>query len=101
MIKSLTLAASLSLIVLTTAYPAMAQDSTGQCANRLVVAEALKTKYGEKPRVVGLSANNTVMEIWVNDDTGTWTATVTMPDMTTCMVMSGDNLEEVAPGDPA
>ncbi len=77
----------------------------GQCATRDQVVAALATKYGETRNSIGLAANNTLMEVWASEKTGTWTITVTMPSGVTCMVASGQGYEGLSevlsvPGEP-
>jgi hypothetical protein len=66
-----------------------------QCNQRAAVMAHLAEKYGETPRAAGLAANSTVMELLANDETGSWTITVTTPDGTTCLIASGMNFEAV------
>ncbi|MGB0658681.1 MAG: hypothetical protein ACPGNV_00790 [Mangrovicoccus sp.] len=44
---------------------------------------------------MGLGANNSVVEIFASDKTGTWTITVTMPNGTTCLIASGQAFEDL------
>jgi hypothetical protein len=46
--------------------------------------------------MMGLSASGAVIEMFANDETGTWTATVTGPDGNTCLVASGRAFESMA-----
>lgn len=76
------------------------------CAERSFVLNELGVQYRETRRAIGLAANNTMMEMFASNDSGTWTLTVTMPDGTTCLVASGNGFEAVtetlsALGDPA
>jgi hypothetical protein len=77
-----------------------------QCGPRAEVMAALTGKYGETRRGMGIAANNTMMEVFASETTGTWTITVTTPEGTTCLAASGDRFEAMAevplpPGDPA
>lgn len=72
-----------------------------QCAKREVVVSQLTERYGETRRSVGLSANNTVMEMFASQSSGSWTITVTLPDGMTCLVASGQGYETVAEELPA
>ena len=72
-----------------------------QCAPRAEVIETLAQSYGETRRSLGLAANNTLMELFASDTTGTWTLTVTMPDGTTCLVAAGQGFEAVSDPLPA
>lgn len=77
-----------------------------QCAAHDVVAQHLSDEFAETSRSIGLSTNNTVMELFASDQTGTWTLIVTLPNGLTCLMAAGDNFEtvtapQVAAGDPA
>lgn len=98
------LAALMTAAALLLPSPALAQGA--QCGERAKVATHLAEKFGETRHGMGIAANNTVMEVWASDATGTWTITVTMPDGMTCLVASGEGFEatvEPLPpkGDPA
>ena len=91
--------------VVATAASAQTVPNPNQCATRDKVVELLASKYGETRHGIGLAANNTVMEVFASDKTGTWTITVTMPTGVTCMVASGQGYEVMTeplpvPGDP-
>lgn len=91
---------------LVVAIPATAMAaSEANCAERGRIVEKLQDSYGETRHSIGLGANNSLVEIFASDETGTWTITVTMPDGKTCLVASGQAFEElneqVALGDDA
>lgn len=71
------------------------------CAPREVVVERLADKYGEARQSIGLGANNSVVEVFAANETGTWTITVTMANGLTCLVASGQNFETLAEALPA
>lgn len=71
------------------------------CAPREIVLERLASKYGEARQSVGLGANNSVMEVFSSNETGTWTITVTLTNGTTCLVASGRDFETLAEALPA
>ncbi len=76
------------------------------CALRSDIANGLTEKYGEHLHGVGLMTKNgnpVVLEIWVNEDTDTFTVLMTYPTGTACMVAAGENYSDFAappPGDP-
>jgi len=72
-----------------------------QCDARPKVLHTLNQTYGETRRGVGLAANNTVMEVFANETSGTWSVTVTLPDGRTCLMASGQAFEAVTEGLPA
>ncbi len=73
-----------------------AQAETSNCAPRATVVGRLATKFGETRQSMGLGTNNSVIEVFASDDTGTWTITVTRTDGTTCLVASGQAFEALA-----
>ena len=89
--------------LLSVTQPALAQaaPNPSQCATRDKVVELLAAKYGETRHGIGMAANNTVMEVFASDKTGTWTITVTMPTGVTCMVASGQGYEALSEPLPA
>jgi hypothetical protein len=50
----------------------------------------LKEKYGEVKSFWGLADKN-LLELWVNEDTGTWTIVVQTPDGLVCSIAAGDH----------
>lgn len=88
--------AAAALILSLQGAAAQSAPGGGQCAARDRVVSALAAKYGETRHGIGLAANNTVMEVFASEKTGTWTITVTMPTGVTCMVASGQGYEALA-----
>ena len=70
---------TISLWALIIAGLVLPAHAAPQCATRDVVVAELATKYSETRRGMGLGANNTIMELFASDATGTWTITVTRP----------------------
>ena len=66
------------------------------CAARDRVIERLASAYGETRQSIGLSRNNTMIEVFASADTGTWTITVTNASGLTCLVASGQAFERLA-----
>jgi len=94
-----------ALILIAQPAAAQAAPNQAQCATRDKVVGVLAAKYGETRHGIGIAANNTVMEVFASEKTGTWTITVTMPSGVTCMVASGQGYEALAetvpvPGTP-
>jgi len=73
-----------------------AAQSARNCAPRDTVVEKLAEGYGETRQSMGLGANNSVVEVFASDETGTWTITVTTPNGVTCLVASGQSYEPLA-----
>ncbi|WP_375280721.1 hypothetical protein [Pseudooctadecabacter sp.] len=91
------------IIALTCAATLMASAPAAQsrnCGPHAVVVERLAAGYGESRQSIGMSSNNTVVEVFASTETGTWTITVTQPGGPTCLVASGEayqNLNEDLP----
>ncbi|SDI30871.1 hypothetical protein [Lutimaribacter saemankumensis] len=77
------------------------QAQVSTCAPRDTVIARLAEHYGETRRAVGLGTDNSVIEVFAADDTGTWTITVTSPTGLTCLVASGQAFEAMADSLPA
>ncbi|WP_457650454.1 hypothetical protein [Profundibacter sp.] len=91
--RILTLSLGIGTILLST------QHAFGQgqnCAAHDAVVTRLATAYGETRHSIGLAADNSVVEVFASDETGTWTITVTTADGTTCLVASGQAFEDMA-----
>ena len=95
----------LGLGALLAALPAGAQPQARPCLPHDGMAEALASRYGESRRLAALAADNTVVEFWANDGTGSWSLTVTTPGGPTCLVAAGEAFvpfpADPAAGDPA
>ena len=75
------------------------------CGDRHTVIERLQSRFGESRQSIGLIQNNSVMEVFASNDTGTWTIVVTLPSGLTCLIAAGQAFEAmlarpVAIGDP-
>ncbi len=92
--------AAAALILAAQTGLAQSAEAAGQCATRDKVVSVLAAQYGETRHGIGLAANNTVMEVFASEKTGTWTITVTMPSGVTCMVASGQGYEALAEAVP-
>lgn len=70
------------------ASPAVAQEL--ECAPRDEVVAGLARNFDENRRFMGLAGDNsTVVEIYANDATGSWTLTTSTPDGQMCLTGSG------------
>jgi len=82
------------------AAEATAAQTQRHCAPRDTVVERLAQAYGETRRSVGLGGDNSLMEVYASDESGSWTITVTTPSGMTCLVASGQSFETMAEGLP-
>lgn len=79
--------------------PAAAQAT---CNHRTIVTNNLVQKYNEQHMGGGLGGSR-VFEIWVNEETGTWTILRSSPDGQSCVMAVGDGwtstgFKEIKPG---
>jgi hypothetical protein len=82
---------TLAVLAACFAVPAYAQ----QCADMEVVEDMLRGQYGERVVGAGIDLSGTLMTIWANTATGSWTITATNPTGITCMVGAGNDYEAV------
>lgn len=59
------------------------------CAETETVHGALAEKFGEQRIWHGLTASGSIVEIWINPETGSWTALQTYPDGQSCVREDG------------
>jgi hypothetical protein len=76
------------------------------CGPRDQVVAHLAERYSETRRALGIAGNNTVMELYAAETTGTWTIAVTTAEGMTCLMASGQGFQALAEelpakGDPA
>ncbi len=74
---------------------AMAQG-VARCAPREAIVERLASRYGESRQSVGLGNDNTLVEVYASDETGSWSITVTRAGGPTCLVAAGNNYQYLA-----
>jgi len=98
--KKILMTAAAGALALTAFTSSASAQQARNCAPRDLVVERLAEKYGESRQSIGMGANNSVVETYANNKTGSWTITVTMPNGMTCLVASGqafENLNEELP----
>ena len=83
--KTLLIATLLTLSTCATVAPAMT------CAPTEAVYERLEVQYGEEVVMHLLSEQARVIEVWINQETETWTIFVTDTNGTSCLLTSGTN----------
>ncbi|MEX3016644.1 hypothetical protein [Gymnodinialimonas hymeniacidonis] len=77
------------------ALPAEAQNML--CGQREMVVNELTGRYGEEVRGMGLAHQNRIVEVFVSEETGTWTITVTSPNGMTCLMAAGQHFATMDP----
>lgn len=95
MTRILILTIAIALAILT--KPAAAQS---RCAPYDAISANLIQKYGERRAHGGLRSTTQAMEIWVNDETGTWTVLIITPANVSCVVAAGAFWQDWKPGQP-
>ena len=84
------------------AVPALGVLSAGHagaqmvCGARPEILARLEGTYGESRRSFGLQEGKAVVELYANDETGTWTILTTDTQGRTCLMAAGEGFE--APG---
>lgn len=69
---------------------------TRNCGPHDVVIERLAERYGESRQVIAMTSDQSVMEIFASEETGSWTVTITRAGQATCLVAAGENYQHVA-----
>lgn len=72
-----------------------ATGQTNQCSTRDDIVQSLNSDFGETRRSVALASDNTMVEVFASDRTGSWSITVTLPTGHTCVVSSGQAYQEI------
>lgn len=92
---------SSALLGLATA-PAHAQNQRMNmlCGERTAIVNTLTGRYGEQVHGMGLANQNRIVEVYVSEETGTWTITVTSADGTTCLMAAGQHFAQMLPQAP-
>jgi len=70
-------------------FLAAQQTQAAQCADHATVVATLAQTYGETRQSIGLTDDNSVVEVFASLETGTWTITVTRPGGPTCLAAAG------------
>jgi hypothetical protein len=65
------------------------------CADREVVESMLRAQYGETVQSHGYDNRGTVMTVWANTVTGTWTVTASNAAGLTCVIGAGEMFQAV------
>lgn len=73
------------------ACPAVALE----CAPYAEVVTVLSERYGETLQTIGVDGGGNLVAVWTNSGTGSWSITVSEPDMTTCLIGAGNAFEAI------
>ena len=68
---------------------ATTQAQASHCADHATIVQRLAMIYGENRQIAETGPQNTLVEVFVAQHTGSWTIAVTRPDGLTCLVAAG------------
>lgn len=76
--------------------------SAEKCAPRPDIVARLQGRYTEAQVGYGLLGDSQALEVWVSEETGSFTILLTLPNGLSCLVAAGDNWNAVDPvtGEP-
>jgi hypothetical protein len=77
--------------------PGVARAQGQQCAPYDALRAHLQDKYAEAMIWQGIGGPETVAQLWVNAETGTWTVVMYRADGVGCMVASGQESQAITP----
>ena len=69
------------------------------CADTAEARRVLAEKYGERPESAGIDPAGMLVEMWGNEETGTWTLMATEAGGETCILAAGNGFVRAAPAD--
>lgn len=87
------------LLLLATYAPAAAQAP--QCAIRVDIVDGLAERFGERQVMSGLNPDGSMVEMFANTVTGTWTALIRQPNGMACIVAAGEAFDSTVAELPA
>lgn len=80
------------MIALLALWPSLA-SAQSSCVPSHVMAERLAGGYGEVAIGRGFAPNGALIELYVSEETGSWTVTATLPGGPSCMLITGEAWE--------
>lgn len=81
-------------LIAASAFPAAAQQ---MCGPHQEIVKELEEKHGESLAMLGLSVKGHIVNVYVNDKTGSFTVLLTRPDGVSCFVDAGEAGQRVKP----
>jgi len=70
------------------------------CGERADIVAALEQEYGERVRLGAINRAGGMLEFFGNEDSETWTLTLTAPGGDMCLIAAGEGFALIAPGEP-
>jgi len=89
----------LTLLAASPTLPAPAYAQSFPCGKTADIEQSLRS-VGERIAFEGATAGGSVLQLWVNPATRTFTVVVRMSNGRTCMLAAGDGMERPPAGDP-
>lgn len=80
----------IALALALVASPAMAQQG---CIGTPDAYASLTNNYGEERRQVLIMPDGRIVETWANEETGTWSLFITLPQGLSCPLASGNGIQ--------
>ena len=78
-------------------FPVVSEaQQSRNCAPHDAVVDRLAVRYGEARQVMALGSNNSMVEVFASEETGSRTITVTAAGGLTCLVAAGEHYQHVA-----
>ena len=96
-----TLTATLTLVGWAFTFHAADAQQARACGKRDAVISRLAEKYGESRQSIGIGIDNSVVEVFASEETGSWTITATFATGLTCLVATGQSFETLSENLPA
>lgn len=66
------------------------------CNHWRAIAEHLDQKFNERPVAAGLQTNGNLVQLFVAEDTGTWSMVIVRPSGVGCLVSAGEGWQAVS-----
>lgn len=71
-------------------------DGRRPCNHWRAIAEQLDEKFNERPVAAGLQTNGNLVQLFVAEDTGTWSMVIVRPSGVGCLVSAGEGWQAVS-----
>ena len=86
----------LTSLALTLSYmPARATHDRPMCNTRSTIIQDIAEQHGESLKTSGASYDGSLLEVFANDETGTFTIILTRNGITGCIALDGDAYREI------
>lgn len=86
-----------TILLLSLCFAGSPRAEVPLCGTRTAIGESLEKEHDESPVARGLGVGNTMVEIFTNPKTKTWTFLITSPDGNSCMLGHGKAWHTLTP----